>query len=676
MTANSTHLATLSQTLADLPNIDSVLREPLRFCRNLTECTDFRALVVWEEDKNRDQVCRFARQNGLKTIRTAEGFLPKLGPTPHEPPCSLVIDDSGIYYDATRASALETLIASSFSEECLTRARQIIAAWQNQRISKHHFARDFPGDLPPRFVVVFDQCRNDPSLAGGFADASSFDDMLRAAVEENPGCTLIVHSPMEAVNGDQTGFFERRDLNKLPDVFFPDKAIHPARLLEKAERVYCVTSILGFEALLWGKTVRTFGMPFFAGWGLTSDELQPPARRRPVVLEQLVYAVLIAYSRYLDPQTGLPCEIEDLLNWIGLQRKCWERFPRELYAYGFNKFKRQFIHGFFQGSKVHYVKRLSNVPQGSTVLVWGSHGLDPSGEKLPDVDVLRLEDGFLRSVGLGAEFRVRPLSWAADSRSIYFDATRVSDLEYLLQTTEFTDELLLRAKNLRERIVKHNLTKYNFGVRSENLPSHDQLSTRAATRPVILVPGQVEKDASIKFGAPGIRQNMALLREARKNRPEAYLIYKPHPDVYSGLRHKGDNEDQAGQWCDEIVTDRAMGDLLTEVDEVHVLTSLAGFEALLREKKVTCYGQPFYAGWGLTTDSVPLPGRTRRLSIDELVAAALILYPLYLSSNGNRLIGPEQAIDELLNWRTKQAMQRTTYYQKFRQFIHKHIKKK
>jgi capsular polysaccharide export protein len=91
--------------------------------------------------------------------------------------------------------------------------------------------------------------------------------------------------------------------------------------------------------------------------------------------------------------------------------------------------------------------------------------------------------------------------------------------------------------------------------------------------------------------------------------------------------------------------------LLQQVDAVHVLTSLAGFEALLRGKPVTCYGQPFYAGWGLTADMIPLARRSRRLALDELVAAALILYPVYLSRVTNRYTSPERVLDELQAWR-------------------------
>ena len=76
------------------------------------------------------------------------------------------------------------------------------------------------------------------------------------------------------------------------------------------------------------------------------------------------------------------------------------------------------------------------------------------------------------------------------------------------------------------------------------------------------------------------------------------------------------------------------------------------FEALLRGKAVTCYGQPFYSGWGLTDGITPHTCRTRRLQLDALVAGALLLYPLCLSLAHRRLITPEQALDELLACKT------------------------
>jgi capsular polysaccharide export protein len=324
---------------------------------------------------------------------------------------------------------------------------------------------------------------------------------------------------------------------------------------------------------------------------------------------------------------------------VGLKNR---PLPTQVFAYNFSSRKRSLLRRFIGEVKVRFVNRVQQVPPGATLIVWGSSPV-PAG-LAQDVRQVRVEDGFLRSVGLGADL-VRPISWVLDSRGIYYNATRPSDLEHLLLTEEFTPELLERASLLRRRIVAYGLTKYNIGAEGWERPAN--------LARVILVPGQVETDASIRFGTPGIRTNMGLLRAVREANPEAYVVYKPHPDVVAGLRAKGQREDEALSWCEEVVTDVAMGDLLLMVDEVHVLTSLTGFEALLRGKTVVCYGQPFYAGWGLTRDIMPLDRRDQSRSLDELIAGVLILYPRYLSRITGRLTTPEQALNELLAWRNQ-----------------------
>jgi capsular polysaccharide export protein len=321
-----------------------------------------------------------------------------------------------------------------------------------------------------------------------------------------------------------------------------------------------------------------------------------------------------------------------------------KKYPAVLYACGFSVWKKPIVRRFFPESNIVFLHNVSQVPSGNTLIVWGRKN---TPDKLPvDVQIIYLEDGFLRSVGLGADL-VQPVSWVIDGRGIYYDATQPSDLEVLLQATEFTSELLVRAAHFRERIVSAGLTKYNVGSHSWHRPS--------GVEHVILVPGQVESDASIRFGAPNICANLGLLRAVREANPNAYLLYKPHPDVVAGLRRQGQHEDESKSWCDEIIVDAAMGDLLQQVDEVHTLTSLTGFEALMRNKKVTCYGQPFYAGWGLTSDVVPIVRRSRQLSLDMLVAGALILYPTYISRVTGKLITAELALNELLAWRAEEG---------------------
>jgi len=235
-------------------------------------------------------------------------------------------------------------------------------------------------------------------------------------------------------------------------------------------------------------------------------------------------------------------------------------------------------------------------------------------------ETIEAEDGFIRSTGLGADC-VPPLSIILDQLGIYFDPGRPSELEQLLETKCFSAEMVERARQLRELIVQLGISKYGAG----NAP----LERRNAKRHLLVI-GQVEDDRAVKSGF-GPRTNLELLRKVREANPDVYIIYKPHPDVEAGHRAGVIADDDCRLFADEIVRNGPISSIIQLVDEVHVNTSLAGFEALLRGKMVITYGVPFYAGWGLTRDFGPVPGRRTAIrSIDELVAATLLLYPRYL----------------------------------------------
>jgi capsular polysaccharide export protein len=194
-------------------------------------------------------------------------------------------------------------------------------------------------------------------------------------------------------------------------------------------------------------------------------------------------------------------------------------------------------------------------------------------------------------------------------------------------------------------MVSSGVTKYNLGTHIWHPPA------QAAGRQLVLVTGQVESDASLRLGAPGISTNIALLKAAREMHPLAWLLYKPHPDVVAGLRGEGFMESSASQWCDEVVTDVAMGQLLKTVEVVHVMTSLSGFEALIRGKRVVCHGSPFYSGWGLTSDLLETPRRSRSLNLDQLVAGALLEYPRYLNRRTGQPGSAEDVLADMLEWK-------------------------
>jgi capsular polysaccharide export protein len=280
--------------------------------------------------------------------------------------------------------------------------------------------------------------------------------------------------------------------------------------------------------------------------------------------------------------------------------------------------------------------------QRGAVAAWPSRapkGLE-SAAMAAEVPLVWVEDGFLRSRGLGAECRPA-ISLVCDHTGLHFDPSRPSDLERLLTHSHFDADLVGRAERLVERIVALGLTKYNLAGKTA-APSHTGQRT-------VLVAGQVEDDLSVRLGGAGITSNLTLLHHAREIERHSIILYKPHPDVEAGHRKGAHADATVRRFADHIVRDVTLPALLEQVDAVHVLTSLTGFEALLRGCEVICHGQPFFAGWGLTRDLKPLPRRHRKLNLMELAAAALILYPRYLDPATGAPCSPETVVDHLAN---------------------------
>jgi capsular polysaccharide export protein len=321
---------------------------------------------------------------------------------------------------------------------------------------------------------------------------------------------------------------------------------------------------------------------------------------------------------------------------------------------GMSWWKRRRIGDFLAGAEQRPVFRRTvggalkaAAARDGAIAVWATR--EPPGlaaaAALRRIPLIRVEDGFLRSVGLGSDF-LPGLSIVLDEAGIYFDPRRESDLERLLREGVFDPELLARARRLIDRLVSGGITKYNLA---------DPRAPIAwpSGRKRLLVPGQVEDDLSVRLGGGEVRGNLDLLARVRAANPDAFIVYKPHPEIVAGHRKGAIPDSAARRYADWIVRGGSIATLLGEIDELHTLTSLSGFEALLRQVPVTVYGRPFYAGWGLTRDIEPWD-RGRHLSLEELAAGALILYPRYLDPLTRQPCGPETVIEHLVRrelWR-------------------------
>lgn len=585
---------------------------------------------------------QFAQRVGLPFVSLEDGFLRSFGTGDRFPPLSMVVDSLGIYYDSTAPSSLEALLASPADVlagigDDVARAKALLL---QHRLSKYNHAPLLDqASLRPddsQRVLVIDQTAGDVSISLGGASAATFEAMLAAAREENPRATIYVKTHPEVSSGRKGGYLTHVRDDERTVVL--RQAVNPISLVEQMDRVYVVTSTMGFEALLAGKPVSVFGMPWYAGWGATDDR-QVCARRLPQqgrarTVDELFAAAYFHYTRYLNPGTGARGSIFDVIEWLLRQRAVDGRFTGRMAGVGFRRWKAANVRALMalDGRRTMFVRdarqaaRLALTADDSLVF-WGRNA--PAG--LPQLAtasgarVVRMEDGFVRSVGLGSDL-VRPLSLVLDDEGIYFDPTSPSALERVLATSSFEQVELARAASVRQFIVEHGITKYNMEPRERaNWPAGDRL--------VVLVPGQVEDDASIRYGCTTVNTNLGLLRSARSAHPDAFIVYKPHPDVMSGNRAGKVALAEAAQLADFVETRLSVVSCIDACDVVHTMTSLTGFDALLRGKRVVVYGQPFYAGWGLTTDvsadGVALARRQRRLSLDELVAGTLLRYPVY-----------------------------------------------
>lgn len=347
---------------------------------------------------------------------------------------------------------------------------------------------------------------------------------------------------------------------------------------------------------------------------------------------RLRLAQQLATARYFDPFTGLETSPEAVIAILGDWRRQIEANRTIATACGMAWWKHDEIRRFLWLPERQVPIRRNTRraiaearKTGGKLAVWPSR-IGPDMVALAGqegVELVRIEDGFIRSAGLGSDL-VPPSSVVVDHRGIHFDPSGPSDLEHILAHAPFPPALLARAQALCETIVAAGISKYAAS-------QHEARPDRPADRRVVLVAAQVEDDMSVVAGGGGIRSNLEVLRRARACEPDADIWYRPHPDIEAGHRLGAVDDGLVLQYADRIVREGTMASLLDTVDAVHVLTSLTGFEALLRGKQVTCHGTPFYAGWGLTIDQGEVPARRgRQLTLDQLVAGVLILYPRYL----------------------------------------------
>ena len=658
---------TLSSGIGKIPNVEKFLGIE-RLSRNPFELRSrsCKAVYSWGHKPYSKLARRLADYRRLPHIRLEDGFVCSFGRGGRHRKYSVVVDPVGIYYDASQPSRLENILNDIdkcswqlTDDKYQSEAKTLMQRLLDNRISKYNYATtesvDSANDEAP-FVLVVDQTVGDQSIAFGGMQATDFETMLVRAVEEHSADAVIVKVHPEVLAGRKQGYLP--ELAKKMGVRLIGHDLSPQKL-SQCRAAYVGTSLYGFELLMHKVPVTCFGQPFYSGWGITRDK--KPHERRIVgrTLLEVFIAAYMAYPIYIDPVTGKACDLAAIVDHIVEQKKQMDRVGGDYQLVGITPWKRRYVDKYMMSSEYNHqyvsMSDLKQVPQSAanesrSVMVWGKGKSDDVEMQLSGSrTVARMEDGFVRSIGLGSNFTA-PRSLVVDDMGIYFDATKPSRLEHLLQHRDCTEEEKLRAESLIETLLENRISKYSS---SENAIS--DISFYAGKR-ILLVVGQVHGDASLRYGSGDIDSNFKLLQAVRAANPNALIVYKPHPDVVSGNRSDGIiNYRDIKEFCDHIETDLSIEVTLNLCEQVHTMTSLAGLEALLCGKEVVTYGKPFYAGWGLTTDCCVFDRRTRKRTLAELVYICYIEYPGYLDLESGEFTSVEKTIASLVEEREKQS---------------------
>ncbi|EAH4936167.1 capsular polysaccharide biosynthesis protein [Campylobacter lari] len=615
------------------------------FYKNITKEDIF---VGWGRKKSGLKAIELAKKHNAKFLLLEDGFLRSLNlGVEKSPSFSIVKDDIGIYYDAIMPSKFENILNTyEFSAEELEQAKKAIELIKKEKLSKYNNNLCVPKELfsaNEERVLIITQVASDASLKFGLADNFSTQDIINEAIKENPNAKVYIKIHPDVLSGKKQSDSVVQDL--------PSKCVvikenyNPIELLSHFKKVYTKTSGMGFEALMLGCECVCYGMPFYAGWGLTQDKQACKRRLKKRTLEEVFYAAYILYSEYFNPYLNQKSDIFDTIHTLAKYKKIEQANSNTLYFLGFTLWKRWFMKPFFKAknNKIIFLNSLAALYKAKLnpedkIFIWGKKYDKTLLAKYFSNEIFLVEDGFLRSVFLGSDL-TRPFSLIVDSKGLYVDPSKPSDLEDILQNHIFDESLKQRAKKLISTITQNKFSKYN-GLKHETLNFN-------TNKKIILIPAQVEDDASMILGGAGC-DTLELLQSVRKVNENAFIVFKPHPDVLSGNRKGLKDKSIILKYCDEIIENVSIDSAINACDEVHTITSTSGFDALLRGKKVVVYGKPFYAGWGLTTDLHEIPRRTRVLSLEELVTGVLILYPRYIHPKSKNLCEVELALDIML----------------------------
>ncbi len=629
-----------SSKLNQIINLDKFLTDSI----NKQEDDKTTCLAIWGKEQ-------IENQKELSTLRLIDNLYFGFGDET-KPYALHFSKDNNIHYDVFTHNNLYSLLLSDWqpSSEEVLEATQAIEMINKYCISKYNQYPiynpsediDFSND-----ILLIDQAVNSESISSSKANTYNFSKMIAYAFEAFPNSKIYIKYHPNTINGLSEGylktFVEKNRLQDHPSIKIIDEQVNAASLFYYFDKVFTVTSTLGYEAALRGKNVFTFADSFYSGWGFTNTVIGNSKGVEKTSLEVFI-SLFLKNSIYLNPFNEEPGTILDVLEYISLQQR--HKNIKDILFFKHNKIKNQEIPFLLNTEK----EKCFNVSQKLDMLMNNDKlVVADSQEKFNQIPSQYkkafVSDGFLFPVK--QKNKTMPFSIIFDTQSSYLETSHNNDLNDMIDRETLTSFELQKSKDFIKKFnklfneeiknTKHNLTEYL----KEN-------------KPIILIPSNTEEnyycahidtssDIDLIKKIASENKNKAIIYQIKTIKKD-YKNFLQNKDLKSLLRENNNTL--------FIDTENHINHLINIAKEIHVVNDYIGVYGLMLNKKVVTYSNSFYSNRGLTTDTTKK--ENKQVSLEELIGFTMLLYPRYKANSFSKFISATYALDLYLEKRAEE----------------------
>ncbi len=623
-----------SDNLKTIQNLDLFLEEPI----SLQEQEETSCLAIWGNEQITDN------PNNYPKLRLQDCLYSIYGEEKTQYGLNFAYENN-LYYSLN--NSVTDLLNSDWeiSEEEIALSQKAIQMINKYCITKYN---QFPVFKPEdsnseKSILLIDQSLNSQSVLENQANMNNFSNMFMYAFENFPNAKIYIKYHPDTINGIEEGylhkFLKKNKLLDHPSLQIIDYHCNVASLFYYVSDVLTVTSPVGFEALLRGKNVTTFGNSFYSGHGVTTDQYTLIKKPRNVL--EIFHALFIQNSIYLNPFNNKKGTILDILEYVSLQKRHQNSKHVVFFRTEFSKSKN--------------IVKLLNLESKENIYLNNQSKILLQDSKLILVDSQKHMNHLPKKhskafVGEGFLFptetqKNQPMSMIIDFSAAYYHNKINSDLDEILNNEPFTDYELENVKFFIEDL------KSKFNKELEIFPNGNLANIKKEDKKIIFIPGNSEQTQNL-FELP-ISSDLELILSVAQREKDSIIIYKPASD--SKIKRTKDlfksGLPKLQETCNNnknqliVETEAHASHIINLCDEVHLISNNFGIEALIQNKKVINYGQTFFSGRGLTTDVFTSDKQKKEISLERLILGSLMLYPRYKIPNNDCFVSSRIALN-------------------------------